>query len=224
MLTRSQNILKRLTDIVLAIVGLVLFGWLAMLAMVIAWVETGRCGLFTQKRVGRDGRLFSIYKIRTMFNNSDYETTVTTEADPRITSSGRLFRRTKIDELPQLLNVLVGDMSIVGPRPDVPELAAQLAHIAPLVLSVRPGITGPATLKYRCEEQLLADETNPEWVNNEVIFSDKILLNEAYVANYEWLQDFKYMWQTVIGSGNRCTSSELKKLIATKRQSLTQAA
>ena len=125
------------------------------------------------------------------------DTSVTTGADPRITCSGRFFRRTKIDELPQLINVLMGEMSFVGPRPDVPGFADSLQGDDRLILSVRPGITGPATLHFRDEEVLLAQQSDPERFNREVIYPEKVRLNRQYVENYRFIDDLKFIWQTI---------------------------
>jgi lipopolysaccharide/colanic/teichoic acid biosynthesis glycosyltransferase len=127
--------------------------------------------------------------------------TVTTGKDQRITSLGRFWRKSKIDELPQLINVLKGDMSFVGPRPDVPGYADRLEGNDRVVLSVRPGITGPATLKYRDEEALLAEQNDPQKYNDEVLWLDKVRLNREYVENWSFLGDLRYIWETVFGKG-----------------------
>lgn len=126
-------------------------------------------------------------------------THITTNNDPRITLLGRFFRKTKIDELPQLINVFWGQMSFVGPRPDVPGFADQLKGNDRLILSVRPGITGPATLKFRDEENLLAKQSNPERYNREVIYPEKIRLNREYVEYYSFCKDIKYIFETIFG-------------------------
>jgi lipopolysaccharide/colanic/teichoic acid biosynthesis glycosyltransferase len=126
-------------------------------------------------------------------------TTVTTAADTRITPLGRIFRRWKLDELPQLFNVLTGQMSLVGPRPDVPGFADRLKGKDRLLLTVRPGITGPATLKYRREEQLLAAVPDPESYNRDVIFPDKVAINVNYVRTWSFRKDLGYIWETIAG-------------------------
>lgn len=188
---------KRAFDLTLAVAGLALTWWIIAIAFVAASVDTGRSGFFIQERVGRHGARFRMVKIRTMRPSATLDTTVTTAADPRITRLGRFFRRTKIDELPQLLNVLLGHMSFVGPRPDVPGFADLLQGEDRIILSVRPGITGPATLKYRDEEALLASQPDPWAYNREVIFPDKVRINREYVRNYSFLSDLRCLWQTV---------------------------
>ena len=129
-----------------------------------------------------------------------FDTVVTTREDPRITPLGKLLRRTKIDELPQLFNVLIGTMSFVGPRPDVPGFADELEGDDRIILSIRPGITGPATLKYRNEEEMLSGVDDPETYNRDVIFPDKVAINRHYIENYSLGQDVRYILQTVRGS------------------------
>lgn len=218
MLTRGQAAVKRSTDITVSLLGLVTSGWLIVLAMGLARLDTGKSGLFRQQRVGMHGRRFTLLKLRTMRDVPGLTTTVTTSGDPRITRLGRLLRRFKVDELPQLVNVLRGDMSLVGPRPDVPSVADRLHDEAPLVLTVRPGITGPASLKYRREEELLAGQPDPDWVSEAVIFPDKMRLNSQYVKEYHWLKDWHYLWQTLAGTGEVATLEELTERINHARQ------
>lgn len=199
-MTKRQQLVKRTFDVGLATVGLVAVGWLIGLAALIARWDTGKSGIFRQVRVGHNGKPFEIFKVRTMRDVSGLDTNVTTLRDPRITRLGRLFRQTKIDELPQLLNILRGEMSFVGPRPDVPEIAQRVRREAPLVLAVRPGITGPASLKYRNEEQLLQTHADPEWANWHIVFPDKMRINTSYVEQYRFAKDLKYLWQTIFGT------------------------
>jgi lipopolysaccharide/colanic/teichoic acid biosynthesis glycosyltransferase len=196
-MTATRAACKRSFDIVAAAVGLLLGGWLIVGAAIAARIDTGASGIFRQSRVGRGGRLFTILKIRTMRCHSDNASTVTTARDERVTRLGRWLRKTKVDELPQLWNVLLGDMSFVGPRPDMPKYLPYLKQHAPLVLTVRPGITGPASLKYRNEEQLLASIVDPERYNDNVIFPDKVAINEAYVRDFRIIDDIRYLWLTV---------------------------
>jgi lipopolysaccharide/colanic/teichoic acid biosynthesis glycosyltransferase len=194
-----SRIVKRSFDLSLALVGMVFLWWLILLAWVLAGLDTGRNGFFTQVRVGYRGKHFRVIKIRTMRVSDSTGTTVTTSADPRVTPLGRLLRTTKVDELPQLINVIFGQMSFVGPRPDVPGFSDLLMGDDRIILSVRPGITGPATLKYRREEEILADKEDPEAYNRDVIFPDKVRINRSYVENYRFTDDLKYIWQTVLG-------------------------
>ena len=197
-MTQWDSFVKRAFDVVCAAIGLILFGWLILLAWGIMTLDTGCNGMFVQVRVGRYGRLFKVYKIRTMRPDRLLDSTVTTSRDPRITRIGRMMRRLKLDELPQLFNVLIGDISLVGPRPDVPGYADTLSGEDRLVLSVRPGLTGPATLKYRDEETLLASVADPERYNREVIYPDKIAINKDYVRNYSFLSDLRYILRTLL--------------------------
>ena len=150
-----------------------------------------------QERVGKNGKLFALIKIKTMKPVLGVNTNVTQKNDVRITISGAIFRKTKIDELPQLWNVLIGQMSFVGPRPDVKGYADKLQGKDRVVLLVRPGITGPASIKYKNEEELLSEQSNPEKYNSEVIWPDKVKINVNYVNNWSFIQDVRYIYQTV---------------------------
>lgn len=198
-LNRSQAALKRGFDILGAGGGLLLTCWLIALAWLAATIDTRQNGFFTQQRVGQHGQIFRVIKIRTMRNMAGMDTTVTTGKDPRITPLGRFFRRTKIDELPQLFNILLGHMSFVGPRPDVPGYADRLTGEDRLVLCLRPGITGPATLKYRDEETILANQNDPEAYNRTVIYPDKVRINLEYIRDWSLTDDLRYIWRTVVG-------------------------
>ena len=173
---------------------IIVLGWLA------ATISTGKNGFFIQQRVGLNGQLFPLLKLRSMRVVPGQQTTVTADDDQRITKTGRILRKLKIDELPQLINVLLGHMSLVGPRPDVPGFADQLAGDDQIILSVRPGITGPATIAFRNEEEMLAAVEDPETYNREVIWPKKVALNKQYVQSQSLLGDVKLLWQTVIGT------------------------
>lgn len=188
--------LKRSFDVLVAFVGLILCSWLIAFAWAAARVDTGQ-GFFRQERVGYGGRRFRILKISTMRQSPGSVTTTTVADDPRITRIGRFLRATKIDELPQLYNVLIGEMSIVGPRPDVPGFADTLTGADRIVLAVRPGITGPATLQYRDEERMLLNHPDPERYNREVLFPAKVRINRAYVENYRFTDDLHYIAATI---------------------------
>ena len=190
---------KRSFDFVVALFGLIAFSWLILIAWLSSTFETRHNGFFTQLRVGRNCQLFHVIKIRTMRDDSVITTTVTASGDPRITPLGRFFRKTKIDELPQLFNVLVGQMSFVGPRPDVPGFADKLDDEDKIILSIRPGITGPATLKYKDEEQLFSKQNDPEAYNEDILFPDKVRINKEYIENYTFTKDLYYIWKTLVG-------------------------
>jgi lipopolysaccharide/colanic/teichoic acid biosynthesis glycosyltransferase len=192
---------KRLFDILISLLGLLAFCWLIVLAYILASFETKQGGFFRQVRIGQYGEPFKVIKIRTMRNDLRFNSTVTTAHDPRITYFGRFFRKTKIDELPQLINVLIGEMSLVGPRPDVPGYSDGLGGDDRVILTVKPGITGPASLKYRNEEKILAAQVDPERYNREIIFPDKVKINKEYVLNYSFRRDIQYMWETIFGGG-----------------------
>lgn len=198
-LGRKQVVIKRIFDFSVALLGLMTLWWLILLGFLIATIDTRQNGFFTQNRVGRGGRTFKVVKIRTMRKVQGLDTTVTTSMDARITKWGRILRRLKIDELPQLMNVLLGNMSFVGPRPDVPGYADKLTGEDRVILSIRPGITGPATLKYRDEEEILSSVEDPEAYNREVIFPDKVRINREYIKNYTLLSDIRYIIRTVVG-------------------------
>ena len=162
MLTKLERVQKRIFDIMVSTIGIGLTWWLILLAWMLATVETKSNGMFVQERVGKDAKLFNVFKIKTMHRIKGIDTTVTSSNDVRITKSGSFFRKTKIDELPQLFNVLFGTMSFIGPRPDVPGFADKLNGKDRDILTLQPGITGPATLKYKNEEEVLAQQKNPE--------------------------------------------------------------
>lgn len=194
-----QMMIKRAFDFSAALLGLLVSWWLILLAFLAASLDTRSNGFFIQSRVGKGGKIIRVVKIKTMRPDSKTITTVTRSGDPRITPLGRFFRKTKIDELPQLWNVLLGQMSFVGPRPDVPGYADQLTGEDCAVLSLRPGITGPATLKYRDEEEILASQDDPERYNREVIYPDKVQINLQYIREWSFFGDLRYIVATVLG-------------------------
>ena len=196
-LSPANRFLKRMFDILISFIGLLVVWPLILLGWVAATISTHKNGFFIQTRVGLHGKPFRLFKLRSMRASDDLRSTVTTRHDPRITRVGRILRSTKVDELPQLLNVLLGHMSIVGPRPDVPGFADRLSGDDRIVLSIRPGITGPATLEFRNEEELLSSQSDPERYNREVIWPKKVELNREYVANYSFWKDFGYIWRTI---------------------------
>ena len=154
--------------------------------------------IFLQERIGQYGKKFYIYKIRTMKAGSDNKNMfVTTATDDRILPFGKWLRKTKLDEIVELVNVLKGEMSFVGPRPDVEGYADKLEGEDRKVLELRPGITGPASLKYINEEEILAKVDNPQQYNDEVIFPDKVKINLDYYHNRTFWGDIKIILKTV---------------------------
>ena len=199
MLRTTDKLQKRIFDIVLSVFGICMTWWLMLLAWLVASIETKSNGLFMQERIGKKGKPFFVLKIKTMKTIEDMVTTVTTSRDRRITTSGAFFRKIKIDELPQLFNVLFGSMSFVGPRPDVSGFADKLRGEDSIILTVCPGITGPASLKYKDEEALLSDQIDPEKYNAEVIWPDKVRINKDYINNWSLKKDIIYIIKTITG-------------------------
>ena len=214
--------LKFVFDKVVSLVGLIVLSpGLLIVALLIKWKMPGPI-LFCQQRVGRYGRIFTVYKFRTMTvkaeasvaSRNSEATSIASQEQSRITPLGEKLRRYKLDELPELWNVLKGDMSFVGPRPDVPGYADQLQGEDREVLLLRPGITGPASLKYRNEEDILeaVDEalqkgrsglpmgiTTVQEYNDNVIYPDKVRLNRYYLHHYSFIKDIKMIVCTVLG-------------------------
>jgi lipopolysaccharide/colanic/teichoic acid biosynthesis glycosyltransferase len=199
MLTSTQQFQKRLFDVFLSSVGILMCWWIILAAWLVSTVETKSNGFFVQKRIGRFGQPFNVFKIKTMKQIKGLDSTVTTANDSRITKSGKFFRKTKIDELPQLFNVLIGTMSFVGPRPDVPGFADKLEGVDRSVLEIRPGITGPASLKYKNEEEILASQDDPEKYNRDVIWPDKVRINKAYIDEWSLKKDIMCIIKTITG-------------------------
>jgi len=188
--------LKRGFDIVASFAGLLLLcPFFLIIALIIKLQDPGPV-FFRQVRTGRYGTPFVIFKFRTMKSNCGGNT-VTVKGDGRITPAGRFLRKYKIDELPELWNVLKGEMSLVGPRPDMPELTGALTGDERLILELRPGITGPATLKYTNEEDLLAAKPDPKQFNDEILWPDKVRINLDYYRNLSLLTDIKIIFKTI---------------------------
>jgi lipopolysaccharide/colanic/teichoic acid biosynthesis glycosyltransferase len=192
-------LLKLIFDKVVSFLGL-LFLWpvLIVVAVLIKIKMSGGSVLFKQQRVGQNGKLFTMVKFRSMIVNHS-GSTVSVAGESRITPLGAKLRKYKLDELPELWNVLKGDMSFVGPRPDVPGYADNLQGEDREILKLKPGITGPASLKYRNEEELLALQSNPKEYNDTVIYPDKIKINLYYYRNYSFVTDIKIIFCTVLG-------------------------
>ena len=192
-------VLKHIFDRVVSFIGLICLSPVLLILTILIKVRMpGGPVLFTQKRVGKNGRLFDIYKFRTMV--VDHEgSSVSVAGEARITTLGATLRKYKLDELPELWNVLIGDMSFVGPRPDVPGYADALTGDDREVLQLLPGITGPASLKYRNEEELLATVEDPQRYNDEVIFPDKVRINRYYLHHYSFWTDIRIILATATG-------------------------
>lgn len=190
---------KEVFDRLAALVGLfVLWPVFLVVALLIRIKMPGGPVIFKQKRVGKDGRLFTMCKFRSMTVGHG-GSSVSVAGESRITPLGAVLRKYKIDELPELWNVVTGKMSLVGPRPDVPGYADCLKGESREVLKLKPGITGPASLKYRNEEELLATVDDPKRYNDEVIFPDKVRINLNYLQNWSFWLDVKIIIYTVIG-------------------------
>lgn len=191
--------LKWLFDRVVAFVGLCFLWPVLLVVWVLIHVKMpGGPAIFTQKRVGKDGKLFTMYKFRSMTVGHG-GSSVSVAGESRITPLGAKLRKYKLDELPELWNVLIGDMSFVGPRPDVPGYADKLQGEDRLILNLRPGITGPASLKYKNEEEILAQVEDPQKYNDEVIYPDKVKINLEYYYHHSLIGDIKLIIQTVCG-------------------------
>ena len=189
---------KKIFDFTFALIGLLLC-WPVLLAvaLLIQWKMPDGPILFRQERVGQYGKLFTIIKFRTM-SVSHHGSSISVAGESRITPLGAKLRKYKLDELPELWNVLIGNMSFVGPRPDVPGYADQLKGEDKDILRLKPGITGPATLKYRNEEELLAQQIDPQRYNNEVIFPDKVKINLDYLHHHSLWGDLCIIIKTVL--------------------------
>ena len=190
---------KGLFDRVMSLVGLIILSPVLLVVAILIRVKMpGGPVLFKQKRVGKDGKLFTMVKFRSM-SVAHGGSSVSVAGESRITPLGAKLRKYKLDELPELWNVFIGDMSFVGPRPDVPGYADKLVGEDRVILKLRPGITGPASLKYRDEETLLATVEDPIRYNDEVIFPDKVRINKEYYYNWSFWQDIRYIVRTVCG-------------------------
>ena len=191
--------LKFIFDRGASLFGLIfLFPVLIIVGILICIKMPGGPIIFKQRRVGQYGRLFTMYKFRSM-TVAHSGSSVSVKGESRITPLGAVLRKYKLDELPELWNVLIGDMSFVGPRPDVPGYADKLEGEDRRMLLLKPGIPGPASLKYRNEEELLAKQENPQEYNDKVLFPDKVRLNIEYLDNWSFSNDIKFIIYTVLG-------------------------
>ena len=190
---------KSFFDRLVSFLGLILLSpVLLVIAILIRTKMPGGPIIFKQKRVGQHRRLFTMYKFRSM-TISHSGSSISVKGESRITPLGAKLRKYKLDELPELWNVLIGDMSFVGPRPDVPGYADKLEGEDRRILLLKPGITGPASLKYRNEEELLAEQEEPQKFNDEVLFPDKVKINIEYLDNWSFWNDIKIIIYTLLG-------------------------
>ncbi|MCW3804132.1 sugar transferase [Plebeiibacterium marinum] len=190
--------IKRIFDIVASFIGLLFLWPLLLIITFLIKLRMPGPALFVQKRVGRYGKLFKIYKFRTMIVCHGGNT-ISVKGEDRITPLGAVLRKFKLDELPELYNVLIGDMSFVGPRPDMPEYYERLSGEERKILELRPGITGPASLKYANEEEILASVDEPKTYNDEVIWPDKVSINLTYYYNNSLFTDINIILKTIFG-------------------------
>ena len=186
MLTKKQIKIKRAVDIILSAIALLFFGWMIGVLWIVNFLLTKENSFFLQERVGQYGKLFKIVKIRTVYKTQRF----------KIWAS--FLRTSKLDELPQLWNVLVGEMSLVGPRPDIQGFADELQGEERVILNLKPGLTGPASLFFLKEEELLAKQKNKEKYNREVIWKKKVQMNLNYIHNYKLKNDIKHMLLTLL--------------------------
>ena len=192
-------LLKYLFDRTASFFGLIILSPVLLVVIILIRIKMpGGPVIFRQQRVGKDGTLFTLFKFRTMVVDHG-GSSVSVAGESRITPLGAKLRKYKLDELPELWNVLKGDMSFVGPRPDVPGYADKLEGDDREVLRLRPGITGPASMKYRDEEEMLALVDNPREYNDTVIFPDKVRINRYYLHHYSFWMDIKMIFCTVLG-------------------------
>ena len=189
--------IKRTFDFCSSLIGLLVLSPLLILFSIAIKISSSGPVFFLQKRVGKDGKLFTLIKFRSMIVEHDNISTATARGDARITKIGEFLRKYKLDELPELWNVLKGEMSLVGPRPDVPGYADKLVGRDRDILKLRPGITGAASIKYINEEEILASQENPQKYNDEVIFPDKVKVNLDYYENQSFWLDIKIIFATI---------------------------
>jgi lipopolysaccharide/colanic/teichoic acid biosynthesis glycosyltransferase len=181
--------IKRVFDLVFSLLGLVITGLIMLIFYLLATIDTHQNGFFVQERIGQYGKKFSIYKLRTIRWNAD--------GNPMISRFGGFLRMSKIDELPQLYNILINEMSFVGPRPDVAGYYDQLQGESRRLLDLKPGMTGPASIKYYNEEQLLSRQIRPKQYNDTVIFPDKVRINLLYLDQQSFRLDLSILFDSI---------------------------
>ena len=193
-----EKFVKRFFDIIISFTALVILSPVLLIVALLVKIKLGSPVIFHQQRPGYHEKIFGLCKFRTMTDERDENGELLPDA-VRLTKFGKALRATSLDELPELWNVLIGDMSFVGPRPDVPGYADLLKGRDRDILKLRPGITGPASLKYRNEEQILAQVEDPVKYNDEVIFPDKVRINLYYLENQSLWMDIKLIVCTILG-------------------------
>ena len=193
-------IIKYIFDRLFALIGLIVLSPILLVIFIIHKIKMPKGSfLYRQVRIGKDAKPFRIFKIRTMREESEAEGTVTTADDPRVLPFGRWLRESKVDTFFELFNILIGDMSFVGPRPDVPGYADKLTGNDRKILELRPGLTGPASIKYRHEDRILAAQPDPKKYNDEVIWPDKVKINLEYYEKWSLWLDISILWKTIFG-------------------------
>lgn len=188
---------KGILDITAGIILLILFSPIIFISWLIASIDTKSNGFFLQSRIGKHGQEFKIFKIKTMYNTEGERSSITANVTNEISRSGKIFRKYKIDEIPQLINIALGQMSFVGPRPDVAGYADQLERDDRKILLLRPGITGPASIKYANEEEILQNIEDKKYYNDHVIWPDKVKINKKYYEECSLLKDIYYIYKTI---------------------------
>ena len=189
--------MKRLFDFITSLIGLIVLFPIFIIISLLVKISSEGPVFFVQKRIGRNCKIFQMVKFRSMTVIQNSNSTISVKGDIRITNIGAFLRKFKLDELPELWNVLKGDMSLVGPRPDVCGYADNLIGEDRKILELRPGITGVASLKYYDEEDVLATHDNPLKFNDEVIYPDKVRLNLDYYYNNNLWIDIKIIFATI---------------------------
>jgi len=189
---------KRIFDIIISVFAIIILSPLFLLISIVIKLTSKGPIFFIQDRIGLKGRVFKIIKFRTMINDHNSLNVVSIKNDSRITVVGKILRKYKLDEIPELINVLFGSMSLVGPRPDVPGYVDLLKGENRKILTLKPGITGPASLKYFNEEEILSSKKNPKDYNDKIIFPDKVKINlDYYYKNNIWI-DIKIIFATIL--------------------------
>ena len=199
MLTKKQQFIKRTVDLTISMLLLPILVFHLLILVPLATLSTGKFGLFQQQRIGYLGKPFTFLKIRTLKGSDHKYCTKTYESETRF---GLWLRKTKLDELPQIIHVLPGTMSLVGSRSDIPGYADKLIGDDKIILSIKPGITGPATIKYKNEDTILSQQPDPDTFNDSVIWPDKVAINKEYIKKWSFCKDVGYLFESLFSSVN----------------------